>query len=174
MEIGNAAAMFVYGTLRPGQPLFPMIASTVMGGTVEGVVRGYGLWSNWTETYPYMVKTVERDIETVGTLMVCRNNDALARVCRMEVNAGYVVREVEVHFTQRGESKRVSAVAFVLPPESLNMCGEYIESGDWIEFSESVSRYGKMSLDEIDEELIAEEIVEEIPAISTRTIDSGT
>lgn len=91
--------LFIYGSLRPGQALWPWLRDSVHEGKAyQTWVRGYRLAYSYAGDYPVMIASEYRPADKLvrGTLVFVRNTTDFAAIWNMEVRAGYVVEAVEV------------------------------------------------------------------------------
>lgn len=116
--------VFVYGTLRPGFPLWQALKGSVVEGPFMAWARGYRLAHSAYGNYPVMVPVMkggfapERKIVR-GTLVYVRNDAAFKSIWDMEVAAGYEAEMIRVysgtHHTddEMGKAFVTEAFAFI-------------------------------------------------------------
>lgn len=68
-------SMFVYGLLRPGQPLYHVLEPRVLSKTENALVRGFSMYAG---SCPIAVRGMPADI-IKGTLLVLANDMAMIR-----------------------------------------------------------------------------------------------
>lgn len=129
--------IFVYGTLRPGGTLYGMAEFHLVRRPELALTSGYALYANKSNTYPYLVKGEPNDIVT-GSLLVLPEGEAFERIIQMEMGAGYDVEILDIQTENLGDMR---AFGFVLPKQRSQFLGRRIESGDWLEYEERVSKF---------------------------------
>lgn len=139
--------LFVYGTLRPGQPLYSVIQPALLAAPVKACVYGWELYANRSGSYPYMTEARDagmlRDKQTDpvrGTLMLCDlGHRAVRDVHRIE--SGYDFTAVDVHYRNHdNEEKVMPGYAYTVGSGRWGLLGEYITDGDWVRWSGSRRR----------------------------------
>lgn len=122
--------LFLYGTLRPGQPLWSWIKESVRGPARVAYTTGYRLYSSETGTYPYMVPTplglTARRIVR-GTLVQLEMTRDVGQIIMMETKAGYELEQVPIMGSPLGETVAL-ANAFVYPSKYI---GYGVPLCDW-------------------------------------------
>lgn len=125
-SIGRSSSvhLFVYGTLRKGNPLYPWIEDAVLFCYEDATTPGE-LFYHSMGSYPVANLTTQSDGIIYGDLLVLRGDHASVHATiNMEKGAGYSVKPIKCQW--RG--KWYGAVAFHWPhPEK----GEQILNGDW-------------------------------------------
>jgi gamma-glutamylcyclotransferase (GGCT)/AIG2-like uncharacterized protein YtfP len=114
--------LFIYGTLRPGQTLWPWLRDSVHEGKAwQAWVIGFRLAESDAGNYPVMIKVQKpfrpEDKFVRGTLVFVKNTPDFQSIWNMELRAGYEAETVHVH-TGTGPGKLTfvaNAFAFVWP-----------------------------------------------------------
>jgi gamma-glutamylcyclotransferase (GGCT)/AIG2-like uncharacterized protein YtfP len=92
--------LFLYGTLRPGQGLWPHLKDSVRGSAYQAWAPGYRLAYSSAGDYPVMIPVDKRywpEKKIVrGTYVRVVNDAAFQSIWNMELNAGYVAETVTV------------------------------------------------------------------------------
>ncbi|ASR83975.1 hypothetical protein SEA_SHROOMS_96 [Arthrobacter phage Shrooms] len=126
--------IFTYGTLRPGQYNAKMVRSGVVQA-LDATVKGFALYANTSDSYPYLVKDETAETPVQGTLyLLDADGPAFTRADRMELGAGYNREIVTVEVADKqGVKHAIDAVCWTWSrPEWL---GTRIAEGDWIAYS---------------------------------------
>lgn len=129
-EYRKAIPLFVYGTLRVGQPLHYWLAPCVLD-VQTGTVNGHDLMTLDGIPFPFMV---HGGGGVTGDLFWCEPGLDLTRTIQMEVGAGYRFRMVDVYTDS--DVLPIPAGVFVAPRER-GM--RRIECGDWVIYTEEQS-----------------------------------
>ena len=120
--------VFVYGTLRRGGSLEPMVPARVPRR--RAMVRGRLWLAPALECYPVLTThDAHPDDFVMGEVLVHVLPRQLAAVDAMETGAGYERQLVRLT-GMMWDTAAVTAWAYVWPPEELH--GRRIESGDWL------------------------------------------
>lgn len=122
--------LFVYGSLRPGQVLWPWLRESVHEGRAyQAWVRGYRLAYSAAGDYPVMLEANYRPADKLvrGTLVFARNTEDFRAIWRMETGAGYDVNSVQVLTGAHVEALEpiAHALAFTFPTHKYAV-GEYL------------------------------------------------
>lgn len=120
--------LFVYGTLRTGQPLSSWLDGCTVW-TEPACIEGR-LYPAHSRQYP-VAKLSEPGL-IHGEIRVCETGPQLDTCIDMEIRSGYVAQEVTV-LTELGDETGRTALAFhylYRPPTSI--C---ISSGDWAQWA---------------------------------------
>lgn len=128
--------MFVYGTLRPGGQLHPMIHNVMVRRPAPASIGGFQLYANPSKTYPYMTAGLMDD-EVQGDILIVEEGKEFHDVVNMEVGAGYDLVIVPAVLS---DGSIIDAIAFVLPQECYAWLGTRIRSGDWLKFEDGIYR----------------------------------
>lgn len=126
--------LFVYGTLRTGEPLNPHFLDGIdlVPARTDPSVAQYQLRVNdLNAAYPWMVRS--EDIwpkSVVGEVAWISDPQVLAQVRGMEERAGYVTEWVSVTLDNLApEVASIDALAFVFPDPHAG--AHFITHGDW-------------------------------------------
>lgn len=87
LELPDKVALFVYGTMRPGGVLFQQWLADVTIDHEPGLAVDHSLWQQPGGWFPFMRR--ERGQRTTGDVLWVQRSPALARMVRMEQEAGY-------------------------------------------------------------------------------------
>jgi gamma-glutamylcyclotransferase (GGCT)/AIG2-like uncharacterized protein YtfP len=112
--------VFVYGTLRPGEPLswLTKAAAAPTGMPRRAYLRGYQLYWNHSHSYPYMAKTANPNDVVRGSWFQAELGEPFKKIVDIELGAGY--ESETVHPTMyRNNGELGASLAFVLPPHTL-------------------------------------------------------
>ena len=82
----DTITLFVYGSLRPGLPLWPWLEHTAEAVRDEATTHG-ALWMVKGGSYPWLTKGGEKNV--VGTLVTVPVDETFARLVNVEIGAGY-------------------------------------------------------------------------------------
>lgn len=133
-SVNRPVPLFVYGSLRSGGRLHTWYLQGIKGH--RAYAHGYGLRViDRTAPFPFMVKA--RGETTVGEVYWITDPQTLAHAQRMEENAGYVTRYIDVEFADNVLT--VPALAFVWPHGGAMLL---VPDNDWIEYTQEVSVHG--------------------------------
>lgn len=130
--------LFVYGTLRTGEPLNPHFLDgidLVPAHTDPFAVAQYELRVNdLNAAYPWMVRSQDSwQKSVVGEVAWISDPQVLAQVRGMEERAGYVTEWVSVTLDDLApEIASIDALAFVFPDPHVGF--HSIIHGDWTKF----------------------------------------
>ncbi|ALY09621.1 hypothetical protein SALGADO_97 [Arthrobacter phage Salgado] len=130
--------VFTYGTLREGQYNAKMLAGGVESA-FDATVKGFTLYANTSDSYPYLVKDETATEPVKGTLYLLNaDHPAFLKADRMELGAGYNREIIKVDVTdKRGEVHEIDAICWTWNrPQWL---GARIPDGDWIAYAETHS-----------------------------------
>lgn len=131
MDTDGLFPLFVYGTLRTGQPLEPWLT-----GVTEEVTPAFiagCLYPCYSGKYP-VAKLNERGL-IHGEVRYCRLDVPLYDCIAMERQAGYEMWEVNL-FDFEGRCLEEKVFAFHYPHRVPT--NRLIQSGDWVEWVEKV------------------------------------
>ena len=117
--------LFVYGTLRTGQPLHDWLEDSILHRR-EAKIKG-DLYPTYNGKFP--VANVYGKGIIVGEVFICRVTDAVRAIINMELRAGYEILEVPL-VNKVGNPIGTKAFVFHYPYRLPNT--EPIESGDWV------------------------------------------
>lgn len=132
--------VFVYGSLRQGLHNASMFGEDRAAGPFPARVHGYDLYSNFSDSFPYLARgtrTVQGEVVTV------KWGRRLRSIISMEEGAGYdtVVGKVEVEQAD-GTWATQDAIMFVHREERKSARGALVEGGDWVEYLEELEARG--------------------------------
>jgi len=120
--------LFVYGTLRPGMALYPLLADVVVKSipaTIEGELHSF-----MGGAYP--VAFLDKPGVIKGDILTClEHGGTLNSVCAMERRAGYTEKLVDAT-TEDGRIIEVMAFDFTEYRFMGTDCA--VTSGDWKQF----------------------------------------
>lgn len=125
---GELIELFVYGTLRTGQPLHDWVAEDVFR-KCEATTPGH-LYELRNGEYPAALFDPTATNRIHGEVMTVVLTESVLGCIEMENAAGYACRWVEVTFEN---GKTAKALSFEFTPMSGDQLGEQIISGDWVE-----------------------------------------
>lgn len=129
--------LFVYGTLRTGEPLNPHFLDGIdlVPAQTDPSVAQYELRVNdLNAAYPWMVRSQDSwQKSVVGEVAWISDPQVLAQVRGMEERAGYVTEWVSVQLDDLApEIASIDALAFVFPDPQVGFLS--ISHGDWTKF----------------------------------------
>lgn len=124
--------LFVYGTLRTGQPLEDWLTDVTIG--VKPASINGRLYPCYNGKYP--VAKLDEVGLIHGEVRYCRMEQALFDCIHMEKQAGYQMKTVKLHDDQ-GYQLEEEVAAFHYPYRVPT--AHPIRSGDWVEYVERVS-----------------------------------
>lgn len=132
--------LFVYGTLRTGEPLNPHFLDGIdlVPAQTDPSVAQYELRVNdLNAAYPWMVRSEDPEDpwtrSVVGEVAWISDPQVLAQVRGMEERAGYVTEWVSVQLDDLApEIASIDALAFVFPDPQVGFLS--ISHGDWTKF----------------------------------------
>lgn len=134
----NLIPVFVYGTLRPGQGNYGIIAPAVREIVPHCIAVGeigFPYPTHGRVTYP--AANFTRDGRIIGdALIVDHTDDAFWAADRLETGAGYTRGVAPVRFVAAGEGSLVLSEMLALAWSWPDRPHEHIVSGDWVEWSE--------------------------------------
>jgi gamma-glutamylcyclotransferase (GGCT)/AIG2-like uncharacterized protein YtfP len=116
--------LFVYGTLRPEHRLHDMLERDVITHK-PAELHGARLFVPEGYWFPIAVPTDNATDVVHGDLLLCRDGEALREVVKMELSAGYRMRNNYIFV----EDKMVRATMFMYQRAPEN--STQIISGDW-------------------------------------------
>ena len=133
--MNGSLPMFVYGTLRRGGHLELAYFSDDVA-RLPAILPGHALhYARRHHAFPYAVPCVGPEREQLSSIvgeLVFADEADIRNALRMEINAGYIARRVEVLVEAEGRAGRsmtVAAVAAIWPDRKV---GARIASGDWM------------------------------------------
>lgn len=125
--------LFVYGTLRTGQPLADWLESSTLWKR-PAYIKGT-LYPIYSGAYP--VAFLDEDGLIFGEIRTCAMTDSFIQCVMMEQGAGYVPLEVPV-LDKDGKDTEKLCVAFHFPHRKPGTAR--ITSGDWVQWVTEMSR----------------------------------
>lgn len=130
----NAVELFVYGTLRTGQPLENWLEPCTVEKTMGVCVRGR-IYPSYNRHYP--VAFLDESGLIHGEVRTCSLSEPFYATVKMEMRAGYKLQRVPL-LDKEGSfmGRRVMAFHFLGRHPTKNC----IPSGDWVKYEET--RYG--------------------------------
>jgi gamma-glutamylcyclotransferase (GGCT)/AIG2-like uncharacterized protein YtfP len=126
---GELIELFVYGTLRTGEPLHDWIAEDIFR-KCEATTAGY-LYKLRNAEYPAAIFGLDTPNRIHGEVVTVALTDSVVACIEMEQAAGYVCRWVDVTFEN---GVRAKALSFEFTMMSKDVLGEKIEGGDWVQY----------------------------------------
>lgn len=146
--------LFVYGTLRTGEPLNPHFLDGIdlVPAQTDPSVAEYELRVNdLNAAYPWMVRSTKpasllrmangvQSKSVVGEVAWVSDPQVLAQVRGMEERAGYVTEWVSVTLDDLApEIASIDALAFVFPDPNVGFLS--VSHGDWTKFGRFVESF---------------------------------